>query len=71
MKIRKRIALAISGLAVAGFSALTLGTANPAGAQTATVASHQTTISNGCWGYYDDCGYGWDDDWDYGGWYGW
>jgi hypothetical protein len=69
MKIRKRIALAISGLAVAGVSALTLGTAIPAGAQTATAAPHHTTVSHGCWGW-DDCGYGWDD-WDYGGWYGW
>lgn len=72
MRIQKRIALAISGLAVAGVSAFTLGTAIPSGAQTATAAPQQTAGvgHHGCWGYWDDCGYGYGyDDWGYGGWW--
>lgn len=72
MRIPKRMALGISGLAFAGATALTLGAAAPAGAQTVsgTPQHSQSIISHliscgggwgGCWsGCWDDC---WDDCW--------
>jgi hypothetical protein len=73
---------AIAGTAFAGLTALTLGTAAPAGAQpiqpvtqTASAAPQHATVSQGCW---DDCwdDWGWDswsggwDSWN-GGWHSW
>ncbi|WP_285577236.1 hypothetical protein [Actinoallomurus iriomotensis] len=74
MRIRTRMATAIGGAAVAGMTALAVGTATPAGAQqarppvqAASVTPLQATTAQGCWG--DDC-WGWDDD-DYGWGGGW
>lgn len=73
MRIPKRMALGISGLAFAGATALTLGAAAPAGAQTMSVAPQQAQLLPSCgggwgggfgcwggWGCFDDC---WDDCW--------
>ncbi|MEV0400988.1 hypothetical protein [Actinoallomurus sp. NPDC050550] len=69
MMIPKRMALAISGLAFAGATALTMGAAAPAGAQTvSSTPQHTATLATcgswgGCggwWGGWDDC---WDDCW--------
>jgi hypothetical protein len=70
MRIPKRMALAVSGLACAGATALTLGAAAPASAQTVSgTPAHTVTLSQfgGCgggwggWGgCFDDC---WDDCW--------
>lgn len=59
MTIPKRMALTISGLAFAGATALTLGAAAPAGAQTVT-STPQQTISGHFWGGcgFDGCGFG-------------
>ncbi len=62
MRIPKRMALAVSGLAFAGTSALTMGAALPASAQTPSTASQHAVSSpywGGCWG-------GWDWDWGFG-----
>jgi hypothetical protein len=63
MRVPKRMALGISGLAFAGATALTLGAAAPAGAQTvsSTPQHAQSIISHliGCGGGWDDCC--WDD----------
>lgn len=59
MRIPKRMALAVSGLAFAGTTALTLGAALPAGAQTPATVSHQSTSVPFCWG-----------DWGWGGGWG-
>jgi hypothetical protein len=72
MRIPKRMALAVSGAAFAGATALAMGAATPAGAQTVTGAPQQVTtghvtthlISDG-WGWDDD--FGWDGGWDFGG----
>lgn len=73
MRIPKRIAIALSGLAFAGSTALTLGAALPASAQTAqrapaTTSSHVVTQwgwDDGDWGWGG--GWGWGDDWGWGG----
>ena len=74
MRIPKRMALAISGAAFAGATALAMGAAAPAGAQTVTGAPQQVTtghvsthlISDG-WGWgWDDDDWGWDGGWDWG-----
>jgi hypothetical protein len=67
MRTPKRVAIAVSGLALAGSSALTLGAALPASAHTvqttaATTSSHVVT---------DGWGWGWDDDWGSGPGWGW
>jgi hypothetical protein len=68
MRIPKRMALAISGLAFAGATALTLGAAAPAGAQTvSSTPQHMSSCWGGGWG--GGCGGwggwgGWDDCWD-------
>ena len=56
MRIPKRMALAVSGLAFAGTTALTLGAALPASAQTPATASQQAASAPFCWG---DWGWGW------------
>ncbi|GAB3966030.1 hypothetical protein GCM10029978_030240 [Actinoallomurus acanthiterrae] len=66
MMIPKRMALAISGLAFAGATALTMGAAAPAGAQTVSGAPHAVTHLATC-GWWGGCGGwwgGWDDCWD-------
>ncbi|MCO6008945.1 hypothetical protein NE236_28620 [Actinoallomurus purpureus] len=74
MRIPKRMALAVSGLAFAGATALTLGAAAPAGAQTVS-STPQHAISGHFWGgcgggwgwgggWGGGCGGGWDDCWD-------
>lgn len=45
MRISRRMGVAISGLAFAGATALTLGTAGPASAQTVTAAPQHATTS--------------------------
>ena len=44
MGIRKRVAVGISGLAFAGATALTLGAATPASAQTLTTAPNHAVV---------------------------
>ncbi|GAA4607530.1 hypothetical protein GCM10023195_28680 [Actinoallomurus liliacearum] len=64
MRIPKRMALGISGLAFAGATALTLGAAAPAGAQTVSGAPQSLVTCGGGWG---GCWSGWDcwdDCWD-------
>lgn len=61
MRIPKRMALGISGLAFAGATALTLGAAAPAGAQTVSSAPAQVQFLPACgggWGW--GCWSGWD-----------
>jgi hypothetical protein len=77
MRIRKRLATVIGGLAFAGLAAFGVGAATPAGAQqakpaaqAASVTPQQANLTQGCWG--DDCwddDWGWDNGWD--DWYGW
>lgn len=68
MRIPKRMALAVSGLAFAGTTALTLGAALPAGAQAPSTTSQHAVSSpswGGCWGGdwgWDGCGC-WDSGW--------
>jgi hypothetical protein len=71
MRIRTRIAAAMAGTACAGFTALGVGTAAPAGAQqlspvaqASSAAPQHATIAQNCWD--GDCGWGWDDDDDWG-----
>jgi hypothetical protein len=64
MRIPKRMALAVSGLAFAGATALTLGAAAPAGAQTVTGTPAHTATFGGCWGGFGGFGGCWDDCWD-------
>lgn len=55
----KRMALAISGLAFAGATALSMGAASPASAQTVSHAP-QHIFSCGGWGWgWDDCDCWW------------
>lgn len=68
MRIPKRMALAVSGLAFAGTTALTLGAALPAGAQTPSTAAQHAVSSpywgGGCWGDWGWWGGGcWDSCW--------
>jgi hypothetical protein len=76
MKIRTRLAGAITGTAMVGITAFALGTAAPAGAVQQTqpaksavtsTATVQPTLAQDCWG--DDCW--WDDDGDWDGGWGW
>jgi hypothetical protein len=79
MKIQKRVALAISGAAFAGTTALAFGVAGPAGAQAITSAPHNAVaaaphqasvghvagaIRTDGWGWDWDDDWGWDDDFD-------
>jgi hypothetical protein len=57
----KRMALAISGLAFAGATALTMGAASPASAQTTPSTSQHIFSCGWDWGW-DDCGC-WDGWW--------
>lgn len=75
MRIPKRIAIALSGLAFAGSTALTLGAALPASAQTAPTTAKATSshvVTQWGWGWDDDWGWGggWDD-WGWGGGWDW
>lgn len=67
MGVRKRITVTLSGLAIAGVSAFTLGAAAPADAQAMSTTPHHSAVSSSCdWGW-GDCGDGWYS----GGWGGW
>jgi hypothetical protein len=58
MGIRRRIAVAISSLAFAGITALTLGAAAPADAQAITTARQHLVVAQGCdWGWSDCSGW--------------
>ncbi|MCO6011287.1 hypothetical protein NE236_40690 [Actinoallomurus purpureus] len=65
MRIPKRMALAISGTAFAGATALALGAAAPAGAQAVTTAPHHA-VSGHVFSHITTDGWGWG--WDDGGW---
>ena len=55
MRLSKRMALTISGLGFAGVTALTMGAAAPAHAQTTSSAPRHVSVAPAWGGCFDDC----------------